>query len=112
MYGTVRRRTGSLRKIFNDDGAWVSKEVMIKRLENYIKNLMQTLKDEYPEVEFYAWDVVNEAFSEQGTMREAGSNNIVSGQSAWVKVFGDDSFINYAFKFARKYAPEGCKLFL
>ena len=44
-------------------------------------------------------------------MREAGSNNIVSGQSAWVKVFGDDSFINYAFKFARKYAPEGCKLF-
>ena len=72
---------------------------------------MQTLKDEYPEVEFYAWDVVNEAFSEQGTMREAGSNNIVSGQSAWVKVFGDDSFINYAFKFARKYAPEGCKLF-
>ena len=96
---------------FNDDGAWVSKEVMIKRLENYVKNLMQTLKDEYPEVEFYAWDVVNEAFSEQGTMREAGSNNIVSGQSAWVKVFGDDSFINYAFKFARKYAPEGCKLF-
>ena len=96
---------------FDDDGAWVSKEVMIKRLENYIKNLMQTLKDEYPEVEFYAWDVVNEAFSEQGTMREAGSNNIVSGQSAWVKVFGDDSFINYAFKFARQYAPEGCKLF-
>ena len=44
-------------------------------------------------------------------MREAGSNNIVSGQSAWVKVFGDDSFINYAFKFARQYAPEGCKLF-
>ena len=97
---------------FDDDGAWVSKEVMIKRLENYIKNLMQTLKDEYPEVEFYAWDVVNEAFSEQGTMREAGSNNIVSGQSAWVKVFGDDSFINYAFKFARQYAPEGCKLFI
>lgn len=24
---------------FNDDGAWVSKEVMIKRLENYIKIL-------------------------------------------------------------------------
>ena len=44
-------------------------------------------------------------------MREAGSNNIVSGQSAWVKVFGDDSFIDYAFKFARQYAPKGCKLF-
>ena len=72
---------------------------------------METLAEEYPDVEFYAWDVVNEAFSEQGTMREAGSSKVVSGQSAWVQVFGDDSFMNYAFKFARMYAPEGCKLF-
>jgi endo-1,4-beta-xylanase len=96
---------------FSDDGEWVSKEKMIQRLENYIKNVMTTLAQEYPDVDFYAWDVVNEAYSEQGTMRVAGSNNTVTGQSAWVKVFGDDSFIDYAFEFARKYAPEGCKLF-
>ena len=96
---------------FSDDGDWVNKETMNKRLENYIKNLMETLATEYPDVEFYAWDVVNEAFSEQGTMRVGGSNDEVSGQSPWVKVYGDDSFINEAFKYARMYAPQGCKLF-
>lgn len=96
---------------YDDNGAWVSKEVMIVRMENYIKNVMEKLATEYPNVEFYAWDVVNEAFSESGTMRVAGSNNVSEGQSAWVKVFGDDSFIDYAFTFAREYAPEGCKLY-
>ncbi len=96
---------------FSDDGDWVTPEVMNKRLENYIKNLMDTLATEYPDADFYAWDVVNEAFSETGTMREAGSNIAKTGQSAWMSVYGDDSFINKAFEYARKYAPEGCKLF-
>lgn len=96
---------------YSDDGDWVTPEKMNKRLENYIKNLMETLKTEYPDVEFYAWDVVNEAFSEQGQMREAGSNNTKTGQSAWMSVYGDSSFINKAFEYARKYAPKGCKLF-
>ncbi len=96
---------------YSDDGDWVTPEKMNKRLENYIKNLMETLATEYPDVEFYAWDVVNEAFSEQGEMREAGSNNVKTGQSAWMSVYGDSSFINKAFEYARKYAPEGCKLF-
>ena len=96
---------------YSNDGDWVSKEVMIKRLENYIKNVMETIATEYPNVDFYGWDVVNEAFKDTGGMRDAGSNNVVNGQSAWVQVFGDDSFIDYAFEFARKYAPEGCKLF-
>ncbi len=95
---------------YDENADWVSKDVMIKRLENYIKNMMETLARDYPDVEFYAWDVVNEAFEENGEMREAGSNNTVTGQSAWMSVFGDDSFIDYAFEFARKYAPEGCKL--
>lgn len=96
---------------YSNDGDWVSKEVMIKRLENYIKNVMETIAEEYPNVDFYAWDVVNEAYKDTGGMRDAGSNNVVNGQSAWVQVFGDDSFIDYAFQFAREYAPEGCKLF-
>lgn len=96
---------------FSDDGNWVSKEVMIQRMENYIKNLMGSLATQYPDVNFYAWDVVNEAFKDSGTMRDPGSNNLVPEQSAWVQVFGDDSFIDYAFKFARKYAPADCKLF-
>ncbi|WP_295218935.1 endo-1,4-beta-xylanase [Ruminococcus sp.] len=96
---------------FDSNGAWVSKEKMTQRLENYIKIVMETLAADYPDVEFYAWDVVNEAASDAGTIRDAGSNNEVSGQSAWVKVFGDQSYIPLAFEYARKYAPEGCKLF-
>lgn len=96
---------------FDANGDWVTKEVMLQRMENYIKNLMETLATDYPDVEFYAWDVVNEAMSENGTPRQAGSNNQTDGQSAWVSVFGDNSFIEYAFEYAREYAPEGCKLF-
>lgn len=96
---------------YDSDGAWVSKEKMTQRLENYIKIVMETLAEDYPDVEFYAWDVVNEAASDAGTIRDPGSNNEVSGQSAWVKVYGDQSYIQLAFQFARQYAPEGCKLF-
>ena len=96
---------------FETDGAWVSKEKMLKRLENYIKNIMTAIEVQYPDLNVYAWDVVNEAVKDSGGMRDAGSNNEVNGQSAWMKVFGDESFIDAAFEYARKYAPEGCKLF-
>ncbi len=96
---------------FKDDGDWVSEEKMIERMENYIKNVFDLVKKEYPTVDFYAWDVVNEAWTDDGSPRTAGSNNQSSGSSAWVKVFGDNSFIEYAFKFAKQYAPEGCKLY-
>lgn len=96
---------------YNPDGEWVSKEIMIKRMENYIKNVMDTLASEYPDVYFYAWDVVNEAVADGGGIRQPGSNNQTSGNSAWVQVFGDNSFIEHAFAFAREYAPEDCKLY-
>ncbi len=96
---------------FETDGAWVSEEKMRLRLANYIKNIMTAIEEQYPDLNVYAWDVVNEAVKDSGGMRDAGSNNEVNGQSAWVKVFGDDSFIDYAFEYAREYAPEGCKLF-
>jgi len=96
---------------FSNDGDWVSKEKMITRMENYIKNVMQTLEKDYPDVEFYAWDVVNEAWTDKGNPRAAGSNNSQEGASAWVQIFGDNSFIKYAFTFARKYAPKDCKLY-
>ncbi|WP_077611040.1 endo-1,4-beta-xylanase [Clostridium sp. Marseille-P2415] len=91
---------------------WVSKEVMLKRLENYIKNLMGLLKETYPTVEFYAWDVVNEAVDPNTStgMRNPGSNNTTAGNSPWMQTIGPE-YIEKAFEYARKYAPEGCKLF-
>ena len=97
---------------YADDGAWVSAEKMTQRMENYIKAYFEELVKLYPDIDFYACDVVNEAWSDQGSPRQPGqqgSNG--SEQSAWVKVYGDNSFIEKAFTFARKYAPESCKLY-
>ena len=57
-------------------------------------------------MQVYAYDVANELFlNDGGGMR--GADN-----SHWVRVYGDDSFVIKAFTYARKYAPNGCKLFL
>ena len=37
---------------FSDDGDWVDKDTMITRMENYIKNVMEGLATQYPDVEF------------------------------------------------------------
>ncbi len=95
---------------FDESGDWVSEEKMLKRMENYIKNYFETLVKLYPDVDFYACDVVNEAWNDQGTPRSAYQDGNYE-TSSWVKVFGDNSFIKYAFTYARKYAPKGCKLF-
>ncbi len=99
------------RENYADDGEWVSKETMLKRMENYIKNVFAALEEEYPTVEFYAWDVVNEAWLDNGSYRTGGTQADNPNNSGWVKVFGDNSFIKPAFEYARKYAPEGCKLY-
>ncbi len=96
---------------FSDTGDWVTKEVMLKRMENYIKNVFAALETEYPTVDFYAWDVVNEAWLDDGAARKPGGQSENANYSGWVKVFGDNSFIEPAFEYARQYAPEGCKLY-
>lgn len=96
---------------YADDGAWVDKDTMLMRMENYIKNVFEALAEEYPTVDFYAWDVVNEAWLDNGSARQPGGYNTNPETSGWVKVFGDNSFIEPAFEYARKYAPEGCKLY-
>ncbi len=97
---------------FADDGEWVDEEKMLLRMENYIKAYFETLIELYPDVDFYACDVVNEAWMEDGKPRQPGEQGPGTySSSAWVKVFGDNSFIEPAFTFARKYAPKDCKLY-
>lgn len=96
---------------FSNNGADVSKEVMNQRMENYIKNTIEAVTSAYPKLNIYAWDVVNEAFKDQGGLRDGGDNNSQSGTSYWVKIYKSDEFIHNAFKYARKYAPKTCKLY-
>lgn len=80
----------------------VDKEVMRKRMEAYIKKVLTYCQDNYPGV-VYAWDVVNEAFDDNGGFRT---------ESSWYETYGDESYIMDAFTFARKYAADDVKLFL
>ncbi|MBR2661917.1 MAG: endo-1,4-beta-xylanase [Clostridia bacterium] len=78
----------------------VTREVMLGRLENYIKGIMEYLDENYPGV-VVSWDVLNEAIDDgPGKLR----------QSNWLTVIGED-YPNRAYELARKYAPVGTKLY-
>ncbi|MBR4235052.1 MAG: endo-1,4-beta-xylanase [Clostridia bacterium] len=78
----------------------VTREVMLARLDNYIRQIMEYMQENYPGL-IVSWDVVNEAVSD---------NSSALRTSNWTKVVGSD-FVNRAFEIARRYAPEGTLLF-
>ncbi len=103
---------------FNASGAWVDKSTMDGRMESYIKNMFSAIETQYPALNLYAYDVANECISDDsnrsgvnGGAREAGDGNVTGGTSAWVSVYGNNDFVEKAFTYARKYAPEGCDLY-
>jgi endo-1,4-beta-xylanase len=86
-------------KDYDKNGELADRELMLKRMENYIKGMMEWTTENYPGL-ISAWDVVNEAAADEGGMRK----------SLWYQTIGED-YIQKAFEYARKYAPEGVKLF-
>ncbi|MBR6986084.1 MAG: endo-1,4-beta-xylanase [Ruminococcus sp.] len=97
---------------FSDNGNWVSKQVMDQRLESFIKNTFEAIAKQYPKLDLYSYDVCNELFkNDGGGMRPSRAQDGQQG-SRWVQIYGDDSFVLNAFKYARKYAPANCKLYL
>ncbi len=78
----------------------VTREIMLGRLENYIKGVFEYLDVNYPGV-VVTWDVVNEAIDDStGKLRN----------SNWTRTIGQD-FVARAFEYARKYAPADVLLF-
>ena len=78
----------------------VTREVMLGRLENYIRGVMAFMEENYPGV-VVSWDVLNEAIDD-GSCWLRDSN--------WMKTIGED-YPNRAFELARKYAPKGTLLY-
>lgn len=85
---------------FDTKNELVSREVMLERMESLIKNTFAALEEGGYIDLFYAYDVVNEAWMENGTMRDC----------LWKQVIGDD-YLWYAFYYANKYAPESIDLY-
>jgi endo-1,4-beta-xylanase len=79
--------------IFTDNsGNDVSKEVLLKRLENHITAVVSRYKGK-----IYAWDVVNEAIDDN-------PNNLLRN-SKWFEICGED-FISKAFEYAHAADPD------
>lgn len=81
-----------------------SAEVMTRRMENYIKDVIDHCNTEFPGV-IVCWDVLEEAIAttEGHALRYRTSSN-------WYKSIGDD-YIVQAYRFARTYADSAQKLF-
>lgn len=78
----------------------VNREVMLSRMESMIRQMFELLEEkEYLDL-FYAYDIVNEAWMEDGTKRE----------NKWLSIIGED-YLWYAFYYADKYAPEHVDLY-
>ena len=79
-------------------GTQVSREVMLKRMENFIKVTLNTINERWPGL-VYAVDVANEA------IENSGNGSVRAGNNNWYTVVGED-FVYYAFKYAHKYKAE------
>ncbi|WP_303836269.1 endo-1,4-beta-xylanase [Ruminococcus flavefaciens] len=100
---------------FNNNNGYVNSSTMDQRMESYIKNMFAAYKSQYPQLNLFAYDVCNEVINDgtaaQGGLRPTNGTNGQNGSSAWVRVYGNNSFVEKAFTYARKYAPDGCQLF-
>ena len=85
---------------FDSKNEYVNRDEMLNRMESMIKQVFEQL-DELGYLDlFYAYDVVNEAWMEDGSMRKCH----------WSDIIGDD-YLWYAFYYADKYAPESIDLY-
>lgn len=96
---------------YTNEGEYVSREVMLARMESYIRQVLTYFDTEYPEL-VYAVDVVNEAFN--APISDENPHGVVEEVDGhanyWFDVLGPD-YVYYAFYYARQYAPDYMKLF-
>lgn len=85
---------------FDVNKDFVDREELLNRMESMISQVFGFLTDQGYIDLFYAYDVVNEAWMENGTMRK----------NHWSDIIGDD-YLWYAFYYADKYAPESVDLY-
>ena len=75
-------------------GANPTREAALALMREHIHTVLGHYRRNFPDV-FVHWDVVNEAFRADGTLRDSG----------WHRAIGDD-FIEHAFRYAHEAWPE------
>ena len=98
------------KKNYNPGESFVDKAEMTARQEWYIKSVLEFVKS-WEDINnsgkriITTWDVVNEACTDG-----AWTDNPLRTASPWYSIYGDDTFIVNAFRFANRYAPKDVKL--
>lgn len=87
---------------YDTSGTLAGRELMLKRMENYIKEVIAWTETNYPGI-IYAWDVVNEAAAEPWGADAA--HLMRQEDSMWYQTIGED-FVQKAFAYARTYTKE------
>ena len=98
------------KKNYNSNEGYVDKAEMAARQEWYIKSVLEFVKS-WEDINnggkriIITWDVVNEACTDS-----AWTDDPLRTASPWYSIYGDDTFIVNAFRFANRYAPKDVKL--
>ncbi len=79
---------------YSSTAARLTKEKMIDRMDNYIREIIRLVHEGWPGL-LSAMDVVNEAVNDGGSDR--------TSDSEWYMTFGDNSYIMKAFELARQH---------
>lgn len=86
---------------YSDNGKQASRELMLKRMDSFMKETFTAINDRWPGL-VYAFDIVNEAVGNGG----AGYNK----NNKWFDTIGED-FVYQAFKCAYQYKEEDQELY-
>lgn len=93
---------------FNSYPAWM-KEMSARadsvEWENFMKERIQTLVKRYKAKGVKTWDVVNEAFLDNGKLHKEPIKGVINKENIWAKMLGDD-YIARAFQYAHEADPE------
>ncbi len=90
---------------YKDGSPLASREVMLKRMESYIDQVMTYYQTTYPGV-IYAWDVVNEALEPA----DGRPDGLRTGNNLWFETVGED-YVYWAFYYANKYNRNTTELY-
>ena len=89
------------REGYDTSKKYVSKAVMQKRLQYYIKEVITHFEKKYPGV-IYCWDVVNEAVADQNV---GNDNRNLRKDNQFYKILGSD-YVEQAFLYAKNTVDE------
>ena len=92
------------REGYKNDGAYVDRETMLKRLEYYIDEVVTHFEEKYPGT-VYCWDVVNEAVGDGSHEYKSSDERHVrtkrnNEDNPFYKVIGDD-YVELSFLYAK-----------